>query len=51
MSELETAWQGAATRPKLRFDQEETLVKWNEQIKNEEDDKLKWMSKISFDKN
>ena len=44
MSELEKAWQGAAPRPKLLIDQEETRVKWNVQIKDEEDHKLKRMS-------
>ena len=51
MSELKKAWQRAAHRPKWRIDQEEALVKWNGQINDEEDNKLKWMSKISFDKN
>ena len=50
ITELEKAWQGAPPRPKLRIDQEETPDKWNVRITDGDDDKLKWSSKISFDK-
>ena len=48
ISELEAAWQDTAVKPKWRIDQEESPSKWNVQTRSDEDDKSRWMSKISF---
>ena len=50
LTELAEEWQGAPPRPKLRKDQEEIPETRNVRIKHKDDDKIKWMSKISYDK-
>ena len=51
LSELEEAWHGTAIRLRWLVDQEESPMKWDVQMKFEEDDKLKLMSRISFERN
>ena len=50
MFEFERAWHDTADKRKWRIDQEVSPSKWNVQTVRDEDNKLKWMSKIAFTK-